>query len=150
MERALAQLTASLEGDEGGPADDASRSGTPPGEVPELRSVSPWFECPDGTRERGAPPPHGFERWCERSGPAASTVRHGGYAKWHGNARIHETGIFVDGAREGVWTRWNARARIQTQAEFRGGLQHGFQIDWEESGVRSREVRFARGEPVGR
>lgn len=150
MERALAQLSEQMASDTESPADDASRSGTTPTEAPELKTVSPWFECPDGTRQRGAAPPNGFERWCERSDPAAGKVRHGGYAKWRRNSRIHETGIFVDGRREGVWTRWNERARVQTQAEFRGGLQHGFQVDWEASGQRIRQVRFARGEPVGR
>jgi hypothetical protein len=150
MARAIAQLSASMGSDEESPAADASQSGPPPVEVPELNTLSPQFACPEGTRERGAAPPRGFERWCERSGPATGSVRHGGYAKWHRNARIDETGTYVDGKREGVWTRWNERAKIQTQAEFRGGLQDGFQIDWDESGQRSREVRFERGKPVGR
>lgn len=149
MSRALEQLAASMGSDEASPADEPSGSAAPTGEAPEMRPVSPLFECPEGTRERGAAPPHGFERWCERSGPTGGTVRHGGYAKWHRNARIHETGSYVDGKREGVWSRWSARPRLETQAEFRGGLQHGYQIDWHASGHRIREVLFARGEPVG-
>ena len=146
--RALMQLTADLEDDEDGA--DAVGSHASAAEPHQLRSVSPLFECPEGTRERGAAPPQGFERWCERPGPGPDGIRHGGYASWHLNARMHETGIYVDGEREGVWTRWNERARLQTQAEFRRGVQHGFQIDWDESGNRRRELRFAQGEPVGR
>ena len=149
MSKTLESLAASIEGDEAARPADTPRSAAPPDAASELVPVSPRFECPEGTRERGAAPPHGFERWCERPGLAGGWDRHGGYAMWHRNARIHETGSYLDGEREGVWTRWNARAKLETQAEFHDGRQHGFQIDWDELGQKRREVRFARGEPVG-
>jgi hypothetical protein len=150
MSRMLEQLSEAMGTNGESAVGDDGRSAAPPLEAPELESISPYFECPEGTREGGAAPPLGFERWCEWSDPARGEVRHGGYASWHRNAGVHETGAFVSGKREGVWTRWNERGRMQTQAEFEDGLQHGFQIDWDESGTRLREIRFARGEPVGR
>jgi len=150
MSKALTQLAAAMgrdgESEAGGRGDAIS----PVIEVPELVSISELFECPEGTRERGAAPPSGFERWCERLDPAPGRVRHGGYASWHRNRLPHETGLYRNGDRVGVWTRWYASGGKQAQAEFRDGLQQGFQIDWDESGRRQREVRFVRGEPVGR
>ena len=118
--------------------------------MPERAPLSPFFECPDGTRERGAAPPDGFERWCQRPNPARGRIRHGGYASWHRNGQTHETGLYKDGDRHGVWTRWYEKGVQQTQAEFENGRQHGFQLDWNEAGRRLREIRFVNGEPAGR
>jgi hypothetical protein len=149
---ALSQALAELAAVVGTSDDGASASEIPsaPLEVPELEPVSPNFRCPDGTRPRGAAPPHGTERWCERLDPERGPVRHGGYVSWHPGGMLHETGLYRDGERDGAWTRWYAEGGMQTQAEFRAGTQHGFQIDWSESGRREREIRYQHGKPIGR
>ena len=150
ISKALTMLTAAM--GRGGESEASGRGDeiSPAIEVPELTSISERFACPEGTRERGAAPPNGFERWCERLDPALGKVRNGGYASWYPNRMLHETGLYRNGDRAGVWTRWYTSGSKQVQAEFRDGLQHGFQIDWGESGRRQREIRFVHGEPVGR
>jgi hypothetical protein len=150
MSKVLARLASAM--GRGGESEASEREDavSPASEVPELASVSAFFTCPEGTRERGEPPPSGFERWCERLDPASGRVRHGGYASWHRNHVLHETGLYRNGDRVGVWTRWYPSGKKQAQAEFQDGRQHGFQIDWDESGRRLREIRFVHGEPVGR
>jgi hypothetical protein len=147
MSQAMAELAASME--RGGERTASERPHPPVLEVPELSPISPFFDCPEGTRERGARPPKAFERWCERQDPTRGRLRHGGYVSWHRNGQINETGLYKDGKRHGVWTRWHEKGGQQTQAEFQDGLQHGFQLDWNESGHRLREIRFAKGKPVG-
>jgi hypothetical protein len=150
MERAMRQLAAAIGRDGESAAGESEPAHPTVIPVPELTPVSPLFECPEGTRERGARPPEGFERWCARQESGRRAVRHGGYASWRRSGQVHVTGLYRDGAREGVWTRWYPNGSKQTQAEFRNGRQDGFQIDWNESGRRLREVRFVAGEPVGR
>ena len=150
MSNALAELAAAV--GRGGESAASEREGAPAPvvEVPELELISPFFECSESTRERGARPPTGFERWCERQDPARGRIRHGGYASWHRNGQLHETGLYKDGDRHGVWTRWYEKGGQETQAEFENGRQHGFQLDWNEAGRRLREIRFVNGEPAGR
>jgi hypothetical protein len=149
MSNALAELAASMGRSGESAASEREGAPAPVVEVPEMAPMSPFFECPEGTRERGARPPKAFERWCERQDPARGRIRHGGYASWHRNGQVHQTGRYEDGERHGVWTRWYEKGGQQTQAEFQNGRQHGFQLDWNESGVRLREIRFVKGEPVG-
>ena len=150
MERAMKELAAAMGRGGESEASEPERATPPVVEVPELAPIPPFFECSEGTRERGARPPKGFERWCERQDPARGGIRHGGYASWHRSGQVHETGLYRDGDRHGVWTRWYPNGAKQTQAEFQNGRQHGFQLDWNESGRRLREIRFADGTPVGR
>jgi hypothetical protein len=150
LSKMMEELSKAMGGSGESAASERAGAASPLAEVPERTPISPLFECPEGTRERGARPPDGFERWCERPDPARGSVRHGGYASWHRGGAAHETGLYRDGGRHGVWTRWYANGSKQTQAEFRDSRQHGFQIDWDESGRRLREVRFVDGEPMGR
>ena len=150
MSKAMKELAASIGGSGESAASEREDAPAAVVEVPELAPISPYFECPAGTRERGARPPKGVERWCERQDPARGRIRHGGYASWHRNRRVHQTGLYKDGVRHGVWARWFEKGGQQTLAEFQDGRQHGFQLDWNESGRRLREIRFANGEPVGR
>jgi hypothetical protein len=149
MSRAIEELTASMGGNGESAAGEPEVAPAPVVAVPELAPISPFFECPEGARERGARPPKSFERWCERQDPARGRIRHGGYASWYRNGQLHQTGLYKDGDRHGVWTRWFEKGGQQTQAEFQDGRQHGFQLDWNESGHRLREIRFANGVPVG-
>jgi hypothetical protein len=146
----MAELAAAMETDDESAPSGRGNAVPPAALVPERAPTSAFFECPEGTRERGARPPRGSERWCERLNPVRGRVRHGGYASWHRAGGLHETGRYRNGDRDGVWTRWYANGGMQAQAEFRDGLQHGFQIEWDESGRRKREIRFVEGKPVGR
>jgi hypothetical protein len=150
MAQAMKELAAAMGRGGESAASEPERAIPPAPEVPELAPVSPFFDCPEGTRERGARPPQDYERWCERRDPARGAIRHGGYASWHRSGQVHVTGLYQNGDRHGVWTRWYPNGTRETQAEFQNGRQHGFQLDWSESGLRLREVRFADGKPVGR
>lgn len=132
MSRALSDLGRAAAGE--GPAPDAQ----------ELRAVSATFACPEGTVERGAAPPAGSERWCERGG-----VRHGGYASWHADGDLRETGRYRDGERTGVWTRWFATGGKRAQAEFANGREHGLVRTWDEFGRPQQAARFHEGRPAG-
>lgn len=145
LSQALSELASAM--GEAGAGSDAPRAKLPAPEVemPELEPASDVFDCPEGTQERGAMPPRGFERWCERSGG----VRHGGYASWHPNGQLREVGAYRYGDREGVWTRWYSSGGKQTQAEFQRGLQHGYLLTWDEFGRPERRVLYQLGEPAG-
>mgnify|MGYP005839085051 CR=1 FL=1 len=125
------------------PDGDADPEGTPR-ERPELAAVPPSFECPDGTREMGAGPPKGRERWCERDGR-----KHGGYAAWHRDGPVSVTGTYSDGERIGVWTRWFASGGKQAQAEFVDGREHGLVLTWDALGRPVQTARFLEGRPDG-
>jgi len=163
MSRAMADLTAAIEGEGAGEStregdDDAgqvSEDGLPPAahrppvfEKAELRAVSVRFQCAPGTRERGAHPPRAYRRWCERVDPVRGVVRHGGYASWHADGQLRRVGVYQDGKRQGVWTRWSNKGVKQAQAEYQDGLQHGFQLTWDETGHYYHQVRYVKGEPV--
>ena len=146
--RALEELATAMGGD--GAAKTGGGSGAPSEvEMPELEPASDVFDCPEDTRERGAMPPRGFERWCERPSGSAGVVRHGGYASWHPNGQLREVGTYLYGEREGVWTRWYNSGGKQTQAEFQRGLQHGYLLTWDEFSRPQRRVQYNLGEPVG-
>jgi hypothetical protein len=144
--KALEELASAM-GSEGG-SDSGGGSGARI-EMPELEPTSDTFDCPEGTRERGAMPPRGFERWCELHDPSTGTVRHGGYASWHPNGQLREVGTYQYGEREGVWTRWYPSGGKQTQAEFQRGLQHGYLLTWDEFSRPQRRIRYHLGEPAG-
>ncbi|MDH3520446.1 MAG: hypothetical protein OEM49_08320 [Myxococcales bacterium] len=154
MAQALEELSATLQ-QEIERAPDAQTA--PPGEralppvedIPALESVSELFRCPEGTRERGAAPPRGFERWCERVDASRGRLHHGGYASWHPNGQLQEVGIYRDGERVGVWTRWHASGGKQTQAEFEDGVQHGLLLRWDEFGRQLDQIRYRQGTPLG-
>jgi hypothetical protein len=110
--------------------------------------VSDTFVCPAGTSERGAAPPAGFERWCERALPGEPPVRHGPYRAWYESGRPREHGSYGEGLREGVWTRWYPSGGKRAQAQFEAGVQHGLLLTWDEIGRKQRELRFRGGEPL--
>jgi hypothetical protein len=147
---AISQALAGLASAMGGGAEAEAGSGAPQEvEMPELEPASDVFDCPEGTRERGAMPPRGFERWCEQVDDSAGVVRHGGYASWHPNGQLREVGSYQYGEREGVWTRWYSSGGKQTQAEFQRGLQHGYLLTWDEFSRPQRKIRYNLGEPGG-
>ncbi len=111
--------------------------------------VSDLFVCPDGTEERGAAPPEGYERWCERQRPGQPAVRHGSYASWYENGTPRELGSYHEGERDGLWTRWYESGGKRAQAQFERGVQHGMLMTWDEFGRKQREIAFRDGEPVG-
>lgn len=121
---------------------DAGAFETTPRELPELVAAPASFECPDGTRERGAEPPKGYERWCERDGR-----RHGGYVAWHRDGPVSATGTYADGERVGVWTRWFASGGKQAQAQFVDGREHGLVLTWDALGRPLQMARFLEGRP---
>jgi len=121
---------------------DAAATGAA-GDAQELEAVSPSFACPEGTVERGAAPPDGLERWCERGG-----VRHGGYASWFADGDLRETGRYRDGERTGVWTRWFATGGKRAQAEFAHDREHGLVVTWDEFGRLQQTARFREGRPA--
>ena len=55
------------------------------------------FDCPEGTVERGAAPPEGRERWCERALEAGRALKHGPYVSWHENGQVQEFGSYRGG-----------------------------------------------------
>jgi hypothetical protein len=112
-------------------------------------AVDDAFVCPDGTGERGAAPPAGRERWCERPREGLPPVRHGSYAAWHENGTVREFGSYHEGERDGVWTRWYESGGKRAQAQFERGVQHGLLITWDEFGRKQREIAFRDGEPIG-
>jgi hypothetical protein len=147
--KAMEELASAM-GSEGG-ADKRGGGPAAPKEIqmPELEPANDAFDCPEGTQERGAMPPRGFERWCELRDPSIGVVRHGGYASWHPNGQLREVGTYQHGEREGVWTRWYSSGGKQTQAEFQRGLQHGYLLTWDEFSRPERKIRYHLGEPVG-
>jgi hypothetical protein len=112
-------------------------------------AVDDVFVCPDGTEERGAAPPAGRERWCERPVEGLPPVRHGSYAAWHENGTVREFGSYHEGERDGVWPRWYESGGKRAQAQFERGVQHGLLITWDEFGRKQREIAFRDGEPIG-
>jgi hypothetical protein len=145
--KALEELASAMGAD--GAAEAGGGSETSEVDMPELQPADDAFDCPDGTRERGAMPPRGFERWCELRDSSTGVVRHGGYASWHPNGQLREVGVYQYGEREGVWTRWYSSGGKQTQAEFQRGLQHGYLLTWDEFSRPQRKTRYQLGEPVG-
>jgi hypothetical protein len=111
--------------------------------------VNEAFVCPGGTEERGAAPPKGRERWCERRVEGLPAVRHGSYVSWHDNGAVREFGTYHEGERDGLWTRWYPSGGKRAQAQFERGIQHGILITWDEFGRKQREIAFRDGEPVG-
>jgi hypothetical protein len=148
LSRAMEELASAM-GDGGAAGTDAGSGTQSEIEMPELEPASDVFDCPEGTRERGAMPPRGFERWCEQIDGSAGVVRHGGYASWHPNGQLREVGSYQYGQREGVWTRWYSSGGKQTQAEFQRGLQHGYLLTWDEFSRPQRKIEYQLGEPVG-
>jgi hypothetical protein len=146
--KALEELASAM-GSEGG-SETGGGPAAPKGiRMPELEPANDVFDCPEGTQERGAMPPRGFERWCELRDPSIGVVRHGGYASWHPNGQLREVGVYQHGEREGVWTRWYSSGGKRTQAEFQRGLQHGYLLTWDEFSRPERKIRYHLGEPVG-
>jgi hypothetical protein len=127
-----------------------SQQGLPPGyDEEDGFPVNEAFVCPDGTEERGAAPPAGRERWCERSREGLPAVKHGSYVTWHENGAAREFGTYHEGKRDGLWTRWYPSGGKRAQAQFERGIQHGILITWDEFGRKQREIAFRDGEPVG-
>ncbi|MEN8182598.1 MAG: hypothetical protein ABFS46_08695, partial [Myxococcota bacterium] len=113
LEQMLDQLRDLSGGGEAAP----SAAPLPAGYDPESGfPVMDAFVCPDGARERGAAPPVGHERWCERQPSGLPAVRHGSYAAWHPNGSFREFGHFHEGQRDGVWTRWYESGGKRAQA----------------------------------
>jgi hypothetical protein len=152
MSKTLADLFAGLGDDDASSAAEGAGHDEAIEQMPDvktLETVSERFDCPEGTRERGAVPPRGFERWCELVDSASRIQRHGGYASWHRNGQLREVGLYQYGHRVGVWTRWYASGGKKTQAEFEGGEEHGILLTWDEFGRKQRQIFYQRGEPVG-
>jgi hypothetical protein len=150
ISRALSELASAMGGHGAAGGGAGAGSGVPPHlDMPELEPASDVFDCPEGARERGAMPPRGFERWCERLDGSAGIERHGGYASWHPNGQLREVGTYQYGEREGVWTRWYSSGGKRTQAEFKRGLQHGFLLTWDEFSRPQRKIEYRLGEPMG-
>lgn len=135
--------------DSSGSASPSTRVLPPGYDEQEGFPVHETFVCPDGTEERGAAPPAGYERWCERRVEGLPAVRHGSYASWHKNGKLREFGTYYEGKRDGLWTRWYPSGGKRAQAQFQRGVQHGLLITWDEFGRKQREIAFRDGEPVG-
>jgi hypothetical protein len=152
MSKALSDLFTDLEDDDAngdGARAEPGAGGGPMPDVESLETVSERFDCPPGTRERGAVPPRGFERWCEQVDSLGRVSHHGGYASWHRNGQLREVGLYEHGFRVGVWTRWYESGGKRTQAEFERGKEHGLLLTWDEFGRKQRQIVYERGEPVG-
>jgi antitoxin component YwqK of YwqJK toxin-antitoxin module len=54
-------------------------------------------------------------------------------------------GEYRNGLRVGVWTRFYSTGAVRAQAEFQKGMQHGWVLTFDESGSRTRAVRYDRG-----
>jgi hypothetical protein len=100
--------------------------------------------CRPGTREQGAPPPGGLERWCAN----ADGTRDGWYTSWFENGQIASAGEYRGGLKVGVWTRWHENGKRRVQAEFEGNMQQGVLIAWDERGRKQGEAHYSMGRPV--
>jgi len=47
-----------------------------------------------------------------------------------------------------VWTRFHPSGGVRAQAEFAKGLQHGWLLTFDESGERTKAIRFEEGVPA--
>lgn len=115
-----------------------------------LRKVLSTARCPDGTVQKGEPPPKGTETWCEKPGPKGKPVRHGPYFAWHPNGNSLEEGSYVDGKRNGKWTRFNLDGAREAEAFYKDDVQHGRFRRWDANGTQVMDVEYRDGAPVTR
>ncbi len=141
--------------------------------VPPREQAARTFACPPGAELLGAPPPLGFETWCELPGEPPATRRHGpaltwyddgGLAKasafdhgrleglfleWHRNGKPARAGRYHAGEREGRWTLWFESGLREEECGYAHDLQHGPFAAWWPNGRRRSEGRFCRGLQCG-
>jgi hypothetical protein len=104
-------------------------------------------ECPMGTELRSEKGDRGNEEWCQQLAELGG-LRHGWYARCAAEGRPELLGEHRNGLRVGVWTRFHPSGAVRAQAEFVRGLQHGWLLAFDESGDRTKAIRFEEGVPT--
>ena len=99
---------------------DSQEEAPAPVEGGVFAEAQPW--CPEGTVQKGQPPPHGQEVSCAL--PDGSL--HGRTTRWFDNGYIAEDGHHEQGQRQGLWTtQWRRSGRIQSQGQYAAGKKEG-------------------------
>ena len=61
------------------------------------------YQCPEGTKLVGAPPPKSYQQGCSKP----DGTKHGKYTTWHPNGQKGQEGEIRDGKPHGRWTVWH-------------------------------------------
>jgi hypothetical protein len=145
----------------------------PAAPLPTRAEAAASSACPRGTERVGAPPPEGYETWCERpdvppprrEGPARTWYDDGGLAKasewkggkldgpyleWHRNGKLARAGSYRADEREGTWTLWSESGAKEEEATYARNELHGPFGTWWPNGRRRVEGRHCRGLQCGK
>lgn len=96
--------------------------------------------CPDGTKSKGAAPPDGKERYCEKDGK-----KEGPYKKWHSEGVLAEEGAYKAGKKFGKWSSWYEDGKPKVIAEWLGGEKEGPYLRYHRNGNKAEEGTYAAG-----
>jgi len=104
--------------------------------------------CPAGAELMGAPPPKGFELWCQKSANGRA-VKDGPFVVYAGSGERMIEGTYRNGIQQGEWTLWYENGVRASVDHYDGGLQNGLHTSWYANGQKALEGEYRHGKRDG-
>jgi MORN repeat variant len=106
------------------------------------------ISCPAGAKLMGAPPPKGFEVWCQKNVNGRS-VKDGPFIVYAGGGDRMIEGTYRDGIQQGEWTLWYENGVRASLDHYDDGLQNGLHMSWYANGQKALEGEYRHGKREG-
>ena len=106
-------------------------------------------QCPDGSEPAGAPPPAGFEAWCQKRLADGSLVKHGPWRRWWDNGAPAAEGDYSNGQKIGMWILWSRAGTKTEEGAYEGDAAHGHWTFWHANGRKKAEGDYEHGQRRG-
>jgi MORN repeat variant len=126
------------------------------------------MSCPAGAQLMGAPPPKGFEVWCQKNvngkpvkdglfivystggdkmieGTYRNGVQEGEWTLWYENGLRASIDHYLNGLQNGLHTSWYANGQKALEGEYQDGKREGVWTQWDPSGLSSRRMVYKDG-----
>jgi len=121
---------------------EASAKASKPAPAVKKPSGPPVLKCPEDTVEVGAPPPDGYDCYCqEKTETGALGAKQGPYKSWYENGQLASEGGYQNGQRHGSWIFYHSNGQKRLEAGYNQGQKAGTWTHWSREGKKTKEVQ---------